>query len=108
MPTITDERRALNRWARNQGWNDFDTFVRTGGSIAEAREDIDHRIAMLETARTALARYSGKDQTQDERKQDGTPPTIGPDALARLEAEQLGEPPDPDNAQIQGFDHAGD
>jgi hypothetical protein len=100
------ERRALDRWARNQGYADFDTYIRIGGSIAEARADIGHRIAMLESARVALGRYQPGDRV---KPADSTPnPTIGPDALAAAEADAVGEPVDADNAQIQGFDHASD
>ena len=108
--TRQDERRAraLDRWARDRGWSDFDTFIRVGGSIAEACEDIDHRITMLEDARVALGRY-GDNQPEDRKPADSTPnPIIGPDALAAAEADAVGEPVDADNAQIQGFDHASD
>jgi hypothetical protein len=109
MAAINERRaRALNRWARGRGYADFDTFIRVGGSIAEACEDIDHRIAMLEDARVALGRY-GDNQPEDWRPADSTPnPAIGPDALAAAEADVVGEPVDTDNAQIQGFDHASD
>jgi hypothetical protein len=104
MISRSDERRALDRWARDRGWSDFDTFIRVGGSIAEACEDIDHRIAMLEHARVALGRYG--DNEREEVAQHDLP-AIGPDALAAAEADAVGEPVDPDNAQIQGFDYAG-
>ena len=103
----TNQRRALDRWARNQGYADFDTFIRTGGSIVEAREDIGHRIAMLESARVALGRYGDNGREAEDAAQHDLP-AIGPDALAAAEADVVGEPVDPDNAQIQGFDHAGD
>jgi hypothetical protein len=107
MAAINERRaRALNRWARDRGWSDFDTFIRTGGSIAEACEDIDHRIAMLEDARVAVGRYG--DNGREDVAQHDSAPAIGPDALAAAEADAVGEPVDADNAQIQGFDHAGD
>jgi hypothetical protein len=93
----TNQRRALNRWARDQGYADFDTFIRTGGSIVEAIRDINHEIDMLEEARGALVH--GRNAAAS---------TIGPDALAAAEADVIGEPADGDNAQIQGFDHASD
>jgi hypothetical protein len=101
----TNQRRALDRWARNQGYADFDTYIRVGGSIAEARADIGHRIAMLESARGALGGYG--DTGREDVAQHGLP-AIGPDALAAAEADAAGEPVDADNTQIQGFDHAGD
>jgi hypothetical protein len=99
------ERHSLNRWARNQGYADFDTFIRTGGSIVEAIRDINHEIDMLEEARGALV-YGPL--TLNERKRNAAASTIGPDALAAAEADVIGEPADGDNAQVQGFDHAGD
>jgi hypothetical protein len=101
----TNQRRALDRWARNQGYADFDTFIRTGGSIVEAIRDINHEIDMLEEARGALV-YGPL--TLNERKRNAAASTIGPDALAAAEADVIGEPADGDNAQVQGFDHAGD
>jgi hypothetical protein len=101
----TNQRRALDRWARNQGYADFDTFIRTGGSIVEAIRDINHEIDMLEEARGALVHGP---LTLNERKRNAAASTIGPDALAAAEADVIGEPADGDNAQIQGFDHAGD
>jgi hypothetical protein len=118
----TNERRALDRWARNQGYADFDTYIRIGGSIAEARADIGHRIAMLESARVALGGYGDNEREDVPQPHDPTnpfapterhdsyhsAPAIGPDALAAAEADAVGEPIDADNAQIQGFNHAGD
>lgn len=101
----TNERRALDRWARNQGHADFDTFIRVGGSIVEAIRVINHDIDMLETARRALV--CGP-LTLNERKRNAAASTIGPDALAAAEADVVGEPADGDNAQIQGDDHASD
>jgi hypothetical protein len=106
MTNRTDKRRALDRWARNQGYADFDTYIRVGGSIAEACENIDHRIAMLEDAKVAAGRYG--DNEREDGAQHDSAPAIGPDALAAAEADVVGEPVDPDNAQIQGFDHASD
>ena len=105
MTSRTDKRRARDRWARDRGWSDFDTYIRVGGSIAEARADIGHRIAMLEDARVAVGRYGDTGREAEDAAQHDLP-AIGPDALAAAEADAVGEPVDPDNAQIQGFDHA--
>jgi hypothetical protein len=40
----------LDRWARDFGYNDFPTFIRTGGTIREAASDIRHRIQALQDA----------------------------------------------------------
>jgi hypothetical protein len=104
----SDGRRALDNWARDEGYSDFDTYVRGGGSILAARQDIERRIERLQTARRWLG-----DRTVVEPASATGPggvvvthgPTIGPEALARLEAETAGEQPDPANAHRQGDDH---
>jgi len=88
MISRSDERRALDRWARDRGWSDFDTFIRVGGSIAEACEDIDHRIAMLEDARVALGRYGDNEREDVPQHHSARSRTIATssfsDALTRL------------------------
>jgi hypothetical protein len=112
MPTTTaaDERRALNRWARNQGWADFDAYTAAGGSVLQAMQDIRRNINELGITLTALRRLAGPEPTEAEiqQSQNRSATVVGPEALAKLEAEHYDEPTDADNAQIQGFDHAGD
>jgi hypothetical protein len=101
---------ALNRWARDFGYNDFDTFVRAGGSILDAAKDIAQRIRSLQDALKALP--------MDPRYLDQRAPyLVEPDvtldqakAVADRGVQQIieppgDEPPDPENAQIQGAEH---
>jgi hypothetical protein len=44
----------LDRWAREFGYNDFDTFMRTNANIEEARRDIRQRIRWLHNALDAI------------------------------------------------------
>ena len=74
----------LDRWARDYGHNDFDTYIRAGGSVGEAMRDISRRIRRLVEALKQLQ------------------PEIAPEALRLAETD---EPPDPENAQIQGAEH---
>ena len=54
MPADRKVQKALDRWARDFGHNDFDTYIRTGGSIAEAADDIRKGIRLLEAALAAI------------------------------------------------------
>lgn len=53
-----DERRALDRWARDRGCRDFDTYLANGGSFIHARRDIERRRQDMDRALHALIRYS--------------------------------------------------
>ena len=109
-------RKDLDRWAREFGYNDFDTFVRSGGgSILEARRDITQRIHALHDALTALENYVGRTAEQiaaeaDQKAQNQyyANPLIEPDPLIEPEAlrEAELEPPDTENAHIQGAEDA--
>lgn len=103
-------RRALDNWARDEGYSNFDTYIRTGGSLLAASQDIVRRIERLTTALrwiwdfpVAEAEPSTIDPEVLAAVRQGA--AIGPEALARMEAEAAGEQPDPDNAQPQGDDH---
>jgi hypothetical protein len=94
--------KALDSWARQYGVSDWDTYIRSGGSILDAAGDIAQRIRRLQDALKALPvdpRYL------DQRAPYLAEPVINPEALARLETEPHDEPPDPENAQIQGAEH---
>lgn len=112
--------RALNGWARSQGYSDFDTYIASGGSIGDAVTDINRRRQRLDLAMAALYAWqapSASEQREldpavvtsaellDEHERANARMAIGPDALARVEAEVIGdEPVDPDNAHVQGAD----
>jgi hypothetical protein len=112
-------RKDLDRWAREFGYNDFDTFVRSGGgSILEARRDITQRIHALHDALTALENYVGRTAEQiaaeaDQKAQNQyyADPLIEPEAgpppptASPLREAEL-EPPDTENAHIQGAEDA--
>jgi hypothetical protein len=59
MASYADPRRALDRFARRKlGYADFDTYIRTGGSVADAitllrgeREEASRALAALQTYR---------------------------------------------------------
>jgi hypothetical protein len=40
----------LDRWARDADYSDFDTYIRAGNSILDARQDIERRIHALKAA----------------------------------------------------------
>lgn len=101
----TQERRALDRWARERGWSDFDTYVATGGNMIQAARDIEHRITEMSGALRALRDFSGRDVAEDAAV--SACPTIGPEALAAAEADVIGEPVDTGNAHVQGDDGVG-
>ena len=118
MSSLQDNRRALDRWARLTGWADFDTYIRLGGSVSDAAKDIAGRALWLSRAAAALPSYTPPPEPkgaeppdpelhreEEDYERASARLTIGPEALARLEAEQCGEPPDPQNAQTQGFDN---
>jgi hypothetical protein len=101
----TQERRALDRWARERGWSDFDTYVATGGNMIQAARDIEHRITEMAAALRALRDFSGRAVADEDWKPaDSAGPAIGPEALAAAEADVIGEPVDTQNAHVQGDD----
>ena len=114
--TMQENRRALDRWARTTGWADFDTYTRLGGSIGDAARDIDAKTLWLNKARAALYDYAPppepratlavRDAELEDYERANARITIGPEALARAEAEASGDPVEPHNAQDQGNEHA--
>jgi predicted RNA-binding Zn ribbon-like protein len=101
---------ALNRWARDFGYSDFNTFIAAGGSIADAADDIRKRIQRLHHALKALTQLMPTDDLSDivyNTSSTQTPAAVlhewQTDALAQTNTED--EPPDPENAQIQGAEH---
>jgi len=107
--------RVLNAWTRSSlGYADFDTFIRAGGSFGDAITAIGNERRRLGLAMVALYQWkpappphppevAGQGEAEDyERANERI--TIGPEALARAEAEVTGEPVDPHNAGIQGLD----
>jgi hypothetical protein len=105
--------KALDSWARQFGYADFDTFVAAGGSILDAARDIAQRIRRLQDALKALpmdpryldqrAPYLG--DPDDRGHTLVREPVIDPDTLERLKADADDLPADPENAQIQGAEH---
>jgi hypothetical protein len=90
----------LDSWARQFGYADFDTYIQAGGSINDVRRDIAKRIHNLQIALDAL------DFTPSPPMAETPPPkppsnfhTEPPGHTLELRHD---EPPDPDNAQIQG------
>lgn len=96
--------KALDRWAREAGYSDFDTYVRTGGSFADVRRDIAKRIQALHDAMTQIEHRISPDTPR------AAPATLAEADLAAASkfAAHEDEPPDPDNAQIQGADYLPD
>lgn len=90
MPSLQErnEDRALERWARSEGYCDMDTYLRIGGSLMDARRSLRHRIEMAQLALAAITRIGVLD---DHRPAPVEQIEIGPEALARAEAEQNGE-----------------
>jgi hypothetical protein len=84
--------KALDQWARDCGYNDFDTYVRAGGSIIDAVEDIRSRIRKLEYALIEIGPMDPRPILPfHPPKPPESPETVTED-----------ETPDPDNAQVQG------
>jgi hypothetical protein len=92
--------RALNGWARSQGYADFETYIAAGCSFADAIADINRRRQRLDLAMVALYAWKPPAPPQHAHM------TIGPEALARAEAEVSGDPVEPHNAHAQGGEHA--
>lgn len=94
------EDRALRQWARGEGYASIDDYFAAGGTRAEARRSLEHQRAQPNLALQALARYEPPQPEPGNGHAE-----IGPDALARLEAEQAGEhhghPPE---VPIQGYE----
>lgn len=86
----------LDRWARDFGYNDYDTFIRGGGSVGEAMRDISRNISRLVAA---LKQLQPEISSEAERMAK-TPPSEPPGNFhTEPEADKL---PDPDNAHVQG------
>jgi hypothetical protein len=90
--------KALDSWARQFGYADFDTYISTGGNIADAARDIRLRIRRLEDALTALTEGLTVVTLEPEN-----PTSAGNLDLTTGKLED--EPPDPENAQIQGAEY---
>lgn len=115
--------RALNGWARSQGYSDFDLYMQAGGSIGEAVSNLNQRRMRLDLAIAALYEWTApppapeppelhpeivtEHELLDDHERANARMTIGPDALARAEAEVIGDPVDPHNAQVQGAEDEG-
>jgi len=101
----SDGRRDLDHWAQEIGYSSFDTYLAVGGRLSAARSDLERRAHRITSAVAELQRYA--------EQPDPVVPvpaahsgTIGPEALARLEAERAdGELGDTANAQVQGAEH---
>jgi hypothetical protein len=95
-------RKALDRWARDAGWADFDTYISTGGSILECRESLiterDRIDAALSVLPGAGPEWSERFRLPNHPKN----PVYGPEELARMEDEISDATADPGNAHIQG------
>lgn len=52
------DRQVLDAWAREDGYNDFDTFIRLGGSVIEAADGLGRKIEELQRTRDALSRWT--------------------------------------------------
>jgi hypothetical protein len=105
--------KALDSWARQFGYSDFDTYIRAGGgSLEDVRTDIHRRIRLLHDALKALS----FDEPEPEDPMRLTPASAGAytpvgsldlttGKLEEAPAKTEDEPPDPENAQIQGAEH---
>lgn len=106
---------ALNTWTRSSlDYADFDTYIRAGGSFGDAIKTINRDRHQLDLAMVALYQWkpappphepevAGQGEAEDYERANQRM-TIGPEALARAEAEVTGEPLDPHNAGIHGID----
>jgi hypothetical protein len=100
MPTPEEhnEGRALDAWARREGYANFPTYMAAGGTMSEAHRALTVERQRIDWALTALHRWHPP----------APPPkaelTIHAADLARAEAEVIGDPVDPDNTAIQGYD----
>ena len=81
------QKKALDWWARDFGYNDFDTYIRSGGSVDDAAQNIRQRI---NTLLDALHAITGKLGVEDTPKPEP------------IEPGHVDEPVDPANAQLQG------
>jgi hypothetical protein len=88
--------KAIDRWAREYGHADYDTFIRAGGSVGEAMRDISRRIRSLQLALNSITAEPPNPQLVNPDK-----PYVWPEHVAPKAPD---EPPDPDNAHIQGAD----
>jgi hypothetical protein len=92
--------KALDSWARQFGYSDFDTYIRGGGSVLDAAQDIAKRIRVLSEAMKALP-----------IEQISEPPGVTLEQAKEVadrgvrQITEPDEPPDPENAQIQGAEH---
>jgi hypothetical protein len=98
--------KALDSWARQFGYSDFDTYIRAGGgSLQDVRTDIQRRIRLLHDALKALT----FDEPEPEDPMRFNTPAgsldLSTGKLEEAPAKAEDEPPDPENAQIQGAEH---
>jgi len=100
----TPDIQALNRWARRNGYNDFNTYIATGGNLISAAESLVAERSDVNRALAAINRYSPIPEQQAGN-------------LATAQSPQSAEPwvppgktvepvatPDPANAAVQGAD----
>jgi hypothetical protein len=98
--TMHNGRKALDRWARETGHADFDTFLQLGGSMLACKTDLLYRREQIDQALLALGVLPL--------------PAVGESALQQHEAEVTGTltvhedadifPPAEPNAHVQGAD----
>jgi hypothetical protein len=114
-----EAKRVLNGWARSQGYSDFDTFIAAGNSVGDAMRDLQQRRTRIDLATAALYEWKAPpppppppelhpelpgNAEHDDYERANARMTIGPEALARAEADVIGDPVDPNNAHIEGYD----
>jgi hypothetical protein len=114
----SDGRRDLNNWAREVGYDGFETYLAAGGTLEAARSDLESRMRRVMGALEYLRRYTeAPAPAQMRQPQPGCgigadlPTALSPEMLARLQAAASGdpdpadEPVDTGNAQVQGAEH---
>src|SRR5215469_11501796 len=97
--TAHNGRKALDRWAREGGYADFDTYLQLGGTMLGCKTDLLCRREEIDLGLMALGILP-------------IPPVVGETALKEAEAQQTGPLPDVSdydpavepNAHVQGAD----
>lgn len=100
MPDIDfrQANRALDGWARGQGYADFNTYVAAGGTFKHAREDIEAKRNRLHLAMTALYRWQPpkpqpvkRDDDPELADYERANARLADEALAHAEAQVTGQ-----------------
>ena len=100
----TPDIQALNRWARRNGYNDFSTYIATGGNLLSAAESLVAERADINRALRAINRYSPVPEQQAGNLATAqNPQSAEPWVPPGIVVEPVGQP-DPDNAAVQGVD----